>query len=124
MDIATVSAGFPSPAEDFIESSLDFNEQLIRHPAATFCVRVRGDSMINAGLYPGSILVVDRSLTPRQDSIVVAILDGEFTVKRLRRELGVFILYPENPQYEPVAITPGRDFAVWGVVTHAIRAFI
>ncbi len=118
-----VCAGFPSPADDFIESQLDFNEYLIKHPAATFCVRAKGDSMINAGIHPGSMLIVDRSLAPRQDSIVVAVLDGEFTVKRIRREKECFVLYPENPAYQPVVITPARDFAVWGVVVHAIRTF-
>ena len=118
-----VSAGFPSPAEDFIESGLDFNAFLIEHPAATFCVRVKGDSMINAGIYPGSILIVDRSLNPRPGSIVLAVLDGEFTVKRLKREQGRVWLCPENPDYPPVEITAGRDFAVWGVVVHAIRTF-
>lgn len=118
-----VSAGFPSPADDFIESQLDLNEYLIKHPAATFCVRAKGDSMINAGIYPGTILVVDRSLHPHQDSVVLAVVDGDFTVKRLRREKERFILYPENPQYQPITITAGMDFTVWGVVVHAIRTF-
>ncbi len=79
--------------------------------------------MINIGIFPGSILIVDRSLKPHQDSIVLAVLDSEFTVKRLRREKGGFILYPENPAYQPVEITTDRDFSVWGVVVHVIRTF-
>ncbi|MBF0387412.1 MAG: translesion error-prone DNA polymerase V autoproteolytic subunit [Candidatus Omnitrophica bacterium] len=118
-----VSAGFPSPADDFIESNLDWNEYLVRHPAATFCVRAKGDSMINAGIFSGSIMIVDRALYPRQDSIVVAVLDGEFTVKHIRREQGRVVLYPDNPAYQPVEIASGRDFSVWGVVTHVIRTF-
>ena len=121
--LTPVSAGFPSPADDFIENQLDLNEYLVRHPAATFCVRAKGDSMVNAGIFPGSILIVDRSLKPHQDSIVVAVLEGAFTVKRLRREKELFILYPENPAYQPVEITAERDFSVWGVVVHVIRTF-
>ena len=120
---APVGTGFPSPADDFIESQLDLNDHLIKHPAATLCVRAKGDSMVNAGIYPGSILIVDRSLDPRQDAIVLAVLDGDFTVRRLRREKGRFILYPENPQYEPIEITAERDLSIWGVVVHAIRTF-
>ncbi|MEI8012645.1 MAG: translesion error-prone DNA polymerase V autoproteolytic subunit [Candidatus Omnitrophota bacterium] len=118
-----VSAGFPSPADDFIESQLDLNKHLVHHPAATFCVRAKGDSMINVGIFPGSILIVDRSLKPHQDSIVLAVVDGDFTVKRLRREKGVFRLYPENPAYQAMEITAERDFFVWGVVIHVIRTF-
>jgi len=121
--ITPVSAGFPSPADDFIDVQLDLNEYLIRHPAATFCVRTKGDSMSGAGIFPGSLLIVDRALVPRRDSVVLAVLDGEFTVKRLRQEGGLFVLYPENPGYRPLTVTPETDFTVWGVVVHAIRTF-
>lgn len=121
--ITPVSAGFPSPADDFIDVQLDLNEYLIRHPAATFCVRAKGDSMSGAGIFPGSLLIVDRALVPRRDSVVLAVLDGEFTVKRLRREGGRFVLYPENTGYRPLTVTPETDFTVWGVVVHAIRTF-
>ena len=121
--LSSIPAGFPSPADDFLEKPLDLNEHLIRRPASTFFVRVQGESMTGAGLFPGSILIVDRSVKPRQDSIVVAILDGEFTVKRIRREAGQFILYPDNPQFQPIMIKSGQEFAVWGVVIHAIRSF-
>lgn len=121
--ITPVSAGFPSPADDFLDTQLDLNEYLIRHPAATFCVRAKGDSMTGAGIFPGSVLIVDRALTPRNDSIVLAVVNGEFTVKRIRREQGSYVLYPENSSYPPIHITPGMDFSVWGVVLHVIRTF-
>ncbi len=121
---ARVHAGFPSPADDFIDKALDLNEHLIAHPAATFFVKVQGDSMIDAGIHPGALLVVDRSLQPRSGSIILAILDGEFTVKRLKKDKGQVILCPENPRYAPVTVMPGQDFEVWGVVRHVIRSFI
>ncbi len=119
-----VHAGFPSPADDFIDKPLDLNEHLIRHPAATFFVKVEGDSMIDAGIHPGALLVVDRSLQARSGSIILAILDGEFTVKRLKKEKGMSVLYPENPQYQPIFIKQGQDFEIWGVVAHVVRSFI
>lgn len=119
-----VHAGFPSPADDFIDKSLDLNEHLIKHPAATFFVEVQGDSMINAGIHPGALLVVDRSRIPMSGSIVLAVLNGEFTVKRLKKEKGQVMLCPENPKYKPVTILPDQDFEVWGVVAHVIRSFI
>ena len=80
--------------------------------------------MINAGIHPGALLVVDRSLQARSGSIILAVLDGEFTVKRLRNEKGVNVLYPENPQYQPIVIRQGQDFEIWGVVVHVVRSFI
>jgi DNA polymerase V len=119
-----IHAGFPSPADDFIDRPLDLNEHLIRHPASTFFVKVQGDSMIEAGIHPGALLVVDRSLQPRSGSIILAVLNGEFTVKRLKKEKGNIVLYPENPRYKPVTVTPGQDFEVWGVVSHVVRSFV
>ena len=121
--LSPVRAGFPSPADDFIDLPLDLNEHLIQHPAATFCVRAQGDSMINAGIFPGSILIVDRSLEAHQNSIIVAVLDGDFTVKRYRKLADRIILVAENPKYRPIEIRPEQDFEVWGVVVHAIRTF-
>ena len=121
--LSPVRAGFPSPADDFIDLPLDLNEHLIAHPAATFCVRAQGDSMINAGIFPGTILIVDRALEVRQNSIIVAILDGAFTVKRFRKQGEKVVLYPENQKYRPIEISSERDFEVWGVVVHAIRTF-
>ena len=117
-----ISAGFPSPAEDYMEERLDLNRLLIKHPAATFFVKVEGASMIGAGIYPGDILVVDRSLQARSNDVVVAVLDGEFTVKRWVRESDEQgWLMAENPMYKPIEIGPDSDFKVWGVVTNVIH---
>lgn len=119
--MATIEAGFPSPAEDYIEGSLDLNQHLIRHPAATFFVRVSGDSMINAGIFTGDILIVDRSLEPADKKIVIAVLDGELTVKRLRIRDNIPTLEPENEQYPSIHIQPEMAFEIWGVVTNVIH---
>lgn len=118
-----VEAGFPSPADDYLEGTLDLNEHLIRRPAATFFLRVSGDSMTGAGIYPGDILIVDRSLTPADGRIVIAVVDGELTVKRLSRRHGRIRLLPENPRYPPIEITAEQDLRVWGVVVHAVHSF-
>lgn len=117
-----ISAGFPSPADDYIENSLDLNQYLVKHPAATFFVRVTGDSMTGAGINSGDILIVDRSLTAVSGSIIVAIFNGEFTVKKLVRLGSAVYLFPENPAYEPIAVTDGSEFEVWGVVMHVIHS--
>lgn len=118
---STIQAGFPSPADDYIEEDLDLNEMVVQHPAATFYVRVRGDSMQNAGIFSGDILVVDRSLKAENKNIIVAIYDGEFTVKRLLyRDDGIY-LAAENPTYSHIKINPESDFEVWGVVTYVIH---
>jgi DNA polymerase V len=119
--LSPVSAGFPSPSEDYVEKNLDLNELLIRHPAATFFVRVEGASMKNAKISDGDILVVDRSLTAASGKIVVAVLNGEFTVKRVRIEKGMIELVPENESFSPIKITPQTDFQIWGVVTYIIH---
>jgi len=119
--MSPVKAGFPSPAEDYIEHSLDLNQLLVRHPAATFFVRVEGDSMIDAGINEGDILVVDKSITSSHKKIVIAAVDGEFTVKRLFLENGNIFLYPENPNFKPIKIQENTDFEVWGVVTYVIH---
>lgn len=117
-----VSAGFPSPADDYIEGSLDLNKYLIKHPAATFFVRVAGDSMINAAIHPDDILIVDRSLDPVDKKIIIAVVNGELTVKRIRfKEDGIYLV-AENDNYEPVKIKDGLEFHVWGVVTSVIHA--
>lgn len=119
-----VQAGFPSPAENYLDKTLDLNELLISHPAATFFVRVAGDSMRNAGIFSGDILVVDRSIEPPNDKIVVAIVNGEFTVKRLKCKEGRISLIPENPAYPILELKEGSDFQVWGVVTYVIHKAI
>ena len=118
---ARVPAGFPSPAEDYVEGKLDLNEHLIRRPAATFIVRVEGDSMVEAGIFCGDLLVVDRSIEARPDSIVVAAVGGELVVKRLRKEGAGWILAAENPDFPAIEI--GAGDAIWGVVSSSIRRF-
>lgn len=120
--LASVSAGFPSPAEDYIEGRLDLNRHLIKHPAATFFVRVAGDSMIGAGIHPGDILVVDRALEPQDSNVVIAVIDGELTVKRISQRHGKLFLVPDNQAYEPLEILEEMEFEVWGVVTCVIHS--
>ncbi len=117
----TLSAGFPSPAEDAIETPLNLNELLIQHPAATFFIRVQGESMQGAGIFSGDLLVVDRALPATHNRIVVAFFNGEFTVKRLKIEKGALRLVAEHPDYPPIDIAPETDFQVWGVVTYVIH---
>jgi DNA polymerase V len=116
-----VSAGFPSPAEDHMETSLDLNKFLVKHPAATFFVKVQGDSMTGAGIYPGDIIVVDRSLEPGKGKIIVAALNGELTVKRLYYKGKRPFLKAENPNYPSIYIQENMDFMIWGVVTSVIH---
>jgi DNA polymerase V len=118
---SAVSAGFPSPADDYLELSLDLNKYLIKHPAATFYVRVKGDSMINAGIHDGDLLIVDKSVEPENDDVVVCVINGEFTVKRLKKVNGEIYLIPENSHYQAVKISENMDFQVWGVVTYTIH---
>ena len=120
--LGRLPAGFPSPADDYIEGRLDLNRHLIKHPAATFFVRVTGDSMIGAGIHSGDLLVVDRSLEPVDRNVVVAVLDGELTVKRLFKQHGVLRLLPENLSYQPIEITDQHTFEIWGIVTNVIHA--
>lgn len=119
--ICSVAAGFPSPADDYLDSPLDFNELLIAHPAATFAVRVAGDSMTGAGIFSGDIAVVDRALTAVDGKIVLGVLDGEFTIKRYRLRGASVWLEAANTDYKDIYITEERAFEVWGVVRHAIR---
>ena len=121
--LTKIAAGFPSPADDFLEKKIDLNEHLIRHPAATFFVRVAGDSMQNAGIFGGDLLIVDRSLEVKDDSIVVAVLNGEFTVKHVKKAEGKLFLVPANEAYSPLEVTAEMDFTVWGVVTSVIHSF-
>lgn len=116
-----ISAGFPSPADDDMEDKLDLNELLIKHPSATFFLRVSGNSMINAGIFPKDILIVDRSLEPAHGKIVIASVNGELTVKRLVREKDKVQLVAENAAYAPIDITDEMDFRIWGVVVNVIH---
>lgn len=118
---ASVEAGFPSPAEDHLERALDLNEELVRNPAATFFVRVKGESMRDAGIHAGDILVVDRSVMPSDRQIVVAMVDGEFTVKRFRKRNGRILLEAENPAYQPIEVGENQELTIWGAVTFVIH---
>jgi DNA polymerase V len=116
-----VAAGFPSPAEGYLEETLDLNQLLISHPAATFFVRASGDSMIGAGIHSGDVLVVDRALEPKHRDIVIAALHGEFTVKRLLLKGKTVTLAPENPAFPLIPIGPEEQLHIWGVVTYVIH---
>ena len=116
-----VPCGFPSPADDYVETTLDLNELVIAHPEATFYARVSGDSMINAAICDGDIIVIDRARKAEQNSIVLARVNEAFTVKRFYRQGATIWLMPENAAYEPLRITDEMDFQVWGVVTYCIH---
>ncbi|MBA2652783.1 MAG: translesion error-prone DNA polymerase V autoproteolytic subunit [Tatlockia sp.] len=116
-----VRAGFPSPADDYIERYLDLNDHLIKHPAGTFFVRASGDSMTGAGIHNGDLLVVDRSIQAANGNIVIAALNGELTVKRLSQSKDRLQLLPENSNYPPIEINEGQDLVIWGVVTYVIH---
>lgn len=118
----TVSAGFVSPADDDIEDKLDLNELLIRHPSATFFLRVSGSSMINAGIHHDDILIVDRSLQAVHGNVVIASINGELTVKRLQYQGKKIQLVAENEAYPPINISEDADFRIWGVVTNVIHS--
>lgn len=118
--LCPVSAGYPSPAQDYTEGPLDLNEHLIAHPAATFFVRASGESMRDAGIFDGDMLVVDRSIKPRDGHVVVAVVDGEFTVKCLCLRNGRIRLMPANDAYQPIEAR--SECLIWGVVTYAIHA--
>ena len=120
--LGRLPAGFPSPADDYIEGKLDLNRHLIKHPAATFFVRVTGDSMIGAGIHSGDLLVVDRSLDAVDGNVIVAALDGELTVKRLFRQGETLRLLPANAEYQPIEILTQQTFEIFGVVTNVIHA--
>ena len=116
-----VAAGFPSPADDYVEVGIDLNEQLIHHPTSTFFLRVSGDSMLGAGIHDGDLLVVDRSLDARPGRVVVAVLDGAFTLKRLVRHQGRLRLEAANSAYPPLELHCCGDVQIWGVAIHVIH---
>ncbi len=119
--IESVAAGFPSPAGDYMDVGIDLNEQLIRHPASTFFLRVSGHSMTEAGIQDGDLLIVDRSLDPKPGHIVVAVLDGDFTLKRLRRKKEDLYLEPENSNYPAIDLRRYGDVQIWGVAIYSIH---
>ena len=119
-----ISAGFPSPADDFKEQRISLDKTLIKNKEATFYARVSGQSMIGAGLDNNDLLIIDRSLEPENGKIAVCFLDGEFTVKRLKVTKEGIWLQPENPSYNPIQITEENEFIIWGIVTHVIKKMI
>jgi len=122
MFLERVSAGFPSPAEDYVEKTIDLNELCIQHPAATFFVRVQGESMVEAGIYPGDVLVVDRSLRAKHGDIIIASLESEMTVKQLHLTPPPVRLLPRNSEYRPITVDGDMVMEVFGVVTNVIRS--
>ncbi|MDQ8038777.1 MAG: translesion error-prone DNA polymerase V autoproteolytic subunit [Rickettsiella sp.] len=119
---SAVHAGFPSPADDFLEGHLDLNEYLVSHPSATYYVRVKGESMINAGIHDGDLLIVDRSLEPRENKVVIAVVDGQLTVKRLKKLKNKrFVLVAENPDFPFIEVNEENNVSIWGIVTNVIH---
>lgn len=116
-----VSAGFPSPAADFMETSIDLNKELSENALATFYIRVKGNSMIDAGINDKDVLVVDRSLEPQNNKIAICFIDGEFTVKRIQVEKDCLYLMPENADYDPIKVTEENQLIIWGMVTYVIK---
>lgn len=119
-----VPAGFPSPADDYVEGRLSLDEHLVRHKEATFFVRAKGHSMAGAGIFDGDLLVVDKSLNPASGDIVIAVMDGELTVKRLIKLGERVILRPENPRFQDIELKDGQELQVWGVVTSSVKKFV
>ena len=116
-----IKAGFPSPAQDYMEGAIDLNKELIKHPASTFYGRVKGDSMIDANVHDGDILVIDKSLELQNGDMAVCFIDGEFTIKYIKLEKDVIWLEPANENYEPIKVTIENDFLIWGIVTYCIQ---
>lgn len=116
-----ISAGFPSPADDFKELRISIDQEVVKNEEATFYARVSGQSMQGAGLDDGDLLVIDRSVEPQNNAIAVCFLDGEFTVKRLKVEEDCIYLMPENPKYQPIKVTEDNQLQIWGVVTYVVK---
>ena len=116
-----ISAGFPSPAEEYIELAIDLNKELIKHPAATFYARVKGSSMIDAGIADGDLLIIDKALEPKDGDIAVCFIDGEFTLKRLALKEDGLYLMPANAEFKPIRITEENDFLVWGMLAYIVH---
>ena len=117
-----IHAGFPSPAEDFGDLSIDLNRELIKNPSATFYARVKGSSMVDAGIHDGDLIIIDKSLEPADGKIAVCFIDGEFTVKRIKIDRDCCWLMPANDDFKPIRVTEENDFLVWGIVVHVIRS--
>lgn len=118
-----ISAGFPSPADDFIELTIDLNRELIKHKDSTFFAKVKGNSMKNAGIFDGDLLIIDKSLEPQDGKIAICQIDGDFTVKRIKKENDVVWLIAENEDYKPIKVTEENELMIWGIVIHSIKTF-
>lgn len=117
----TIQAGFPSPADDYMEAPIDLNKELVTRPAATFMGRVRGNSMIDANIHDGDLLIIDKSITPKNGDVAVCFIDGEFTIKYIKLEPPVIWLVPANPEFDAIKVTPENEFMIWGIVTYSIQ---
>ena len=117
-----VQCGFPSPADDFLDLDINLNDYLVRHKSATFCVKVNGSSMNGVGIHSGDVLIVDRAESVKNNSIVLAVIDNEFTVKSIKKNADKLYLNPANDNYKPIEITEDMNFHIWGVVTFVIHA--
>ncbi len=128
VELPEIKAGFPSPAQDYVENGIDLNRELVKNPSSTFFGRARGNSMEGAGIYDGDLLVIDKSIEPYEGAVAVCFIDGEFTLKRIHfeREAGhvtAVWLMPENEAFSPIKVTQENQFVIWGTVTHSIRSF-
>ncbi len=117
----SIQAGFPSPADDYLSGPIDLNRELITHPASTFLGRIRGDSMIDAGIFDGDLVIIDKSLRPRTGNIAVCFIDGEFTIKYIKIQPKSILLIPANKDFKTIRVTGENEFLIWGVVTYSIR---
>lgn len=126
VELPEIKAGFPSPAQDYTDSGIDLNRELVKNPGSTFFGRAKGNSMEGAGIYDGDLLIIDKSLEPHEGAVAVCYIDGEFTLKKIHfeREGGVMVaiwLMPENDSYAPIKVTQENSFIIWGIVTYSIR---
>lgn len=119
--IGSITAGFPSPADDHLDNSIDLNSEILKDRDATFFGRVEGDSMTGAGIEHGDLLVINKGLEPRNGKIAVCFIDGEFTVKRIKIDKNIIWLIAENQKYKPIKVTADNDFLIWGIVTNVIK---
>ena len=126
VELPEIKAGFPSPAQDYVENGIDLNRELVKNPSSTFFGRARGNSMEGAGIFDGDLLIIDKSMEPREGAIAVCFIDGEFTLKRIHFEkhngqVTAIWLQPENEQFTPIKVTQDNQFIIWGVVTYTIK---
>ncbi len=128
VELPEIKAGFPSPAQDYVENGIDLNRELVKNPSSTFFGRARGSSMEGAGIFDGDLLIIDKSLEPYEGAVAVCFIDGEFTLKRIHFEregiqvVAVWLL-PENDSFTPIKVTEENQFIIWGIVTHSVRSF-